>query len=72
MSFTGTLDKCKACDKTVYVVDMLSIEGVPYHKTCFKCSHCNGTLVVTITHYSFIFLILLLSYSALFYQLSYK
>lgn len=46
MAFTGTLDKCKACDKTVYVVDMLSLEGVPYHKYCFKCSHCKGTLVV--------------------------
>jgi len=44
MSFTGTLEKCNACDKTVYVVDMLSADGVPYHKTCFKCSHCKGTL----------------------------
>ncbi|XP_030533562.1 LIM domain-containing protein PLIM2b-like isoform X1 [Rhodamnia argentea] len=47
MAFTGTLDKCKACDKTVYVVDMLSIEGMPYHKTCFRCSHCNGYLVMS-------------------------
>ncbi|XWS77072.1 hypothetical protein CRYUN_Cryun01aG0231100 [Craigia yunnanensis] len=47
MAFTGTLDKCKACDRTVYVVDMLSIEGVPYHKTCFKCSHCKGNLVMS-------------------------
>ncbi|GAV76467.1 LIM domain-containing protein [Cephalotus follicularis] len=46
-SFTGTLDKCKACDKTVYVVDMLSLEGMPYHKSCFKCSHCKGTLVMS-------------------------
>ena len=46
MSFTGTLDKCKACDKTVYVVDLLSADGVSYHKSCFKCSHCKGTLVV--------------------------
>ncbi|XP_022147508.1 LIM domain-containing protein PLIM2c-like [Momordica charantia] len=44
MAFTGTLDKCKACDKTVYVVDLLSLEGNPYHKSCFKCSHCKGTL----------------------------
>jgi len=44
MAFTGTLDKCKACDRTVYVVDMMSLEGVPYHKSCFKCSHCKGTL----------------------------
>ncbi|CAK9180062.1 unnamed protein product [Ilex paraguariensis] len=45
MSFTGTLDKCKACDKTVYFVDLLSADGTTYHKSCFKCSHCKGTLV---------------------------
>ena len=48
MSFTGTTDKCNVCDKTVYVMDMLSIEGMPYHKSCFKCTHCKGTLVVYI------------------------
>ena len=47
MEFTGTLDKCKACDKTVYFVDLLSADGVTYHKSCFKCSHCKGTLVVS-------------------------
>ncbi|KAL5727542.1 LIM domain-containing protein WLIM2a [Ranunculus cassubicifolius] len=47
MSFTGTLQKCNACDKTVYVVDLLSADGVPYHKSCFKCSHCKGTLVMS-------------------------
>ncbi|RXI08033.1 hypothetical protein DVH24_014599 [Malus domestica] len=46
MAFTGTLDKCSACDKTVYVTEMLSLEGVPYHKSCFKCSHCKGFLSV--------------------------
>nr|XP_043626650.1 LIM domain-containing protein PLIM2b-like [Erigeron canadensis] len=44
MSFTGTLDKCKACDKTVYFVDLLSVDGITYHKSCFRCSHCKGTL----------------------------
>ncbi|KAF3327878.1 pollen-specific protein SF3-like protein [Carex littledalei] len=44
MSFSGTMDKCKACDKTVHFIDLLSADGVPYHKTCFKCSHCKGTL----------------------------
>ncbi|XP_061373549.1 LIM domain-containing protein PLIM2b [Gastrolobium bilobum] len=44
MSFTGTTDKCKACDKTVHVVDLLTLEGIPYHKACFKCSHCKGYL----------------------------
>ncbi|XP_010255661.1 PREDICTED: LIM domain-containing protein PLIM2a-like [Nelumbo nucifera] len=47
MSFSGTLQKCKACDKTVYVVDLLSADGVAYHKSCFKCSHCKGTLVMS-------------------------
>ncbi|KAJ8449277.1 hypothetical protein Cgig2_002409 [Carnegiea gigantea] len=46
MVFTGTLDKCKACEKTVYVVDMITADGIPYHKTCFKCSHCDGKLMV--------------------------
>ncbi|XP_057805702.1 LIM domain-containing protein PLIM2b-like isoform X2 [Salvia miltiorrhiza] len=46
-TFTGTLDKCKACDKTVYFVDLLSADGATYHKSCFKCSHCKGTLVMS-------------------------
>ncbi|KAL0428900.1 UNVERIFIED_CONTAM: LIM domain-containing protein PLIM2a [Sesamum radiatum] len=57
-AFTGTLDKCKACDKTVYFVDLLSADGATYHKSCFKCSHCKGTLVV-----SFHFLSLFFFYS---------
>uniref|UniRef100_A0A9I9DWX4 LIM zinc-binding domain-containing protein n=1 Tax=Cucumis melo TaxID=3656 RepID=A0A9I9DWX4_CUCME len=44
MSFIGTQQKCKACDKTVYPVDQLSADGVSFHKSCFKCSHCKGTL----------------------------
>ncbi|XP_051218410.1 LIM domain-containing protein PLIM2b [Lolium perenne] len=44
MSFTGTQDKCTACDKTVHFIDLLTADGVIYHKTCFKCSHCKGIL----------------------------
>ncbi|KAG4953326.1 hypothetical protein JHK82_038946 [Glycine max] len=44
MSFIGTQQKCEACDKTVYPVDQLSADGTAYHKACFKCSHCKGTL----------------------------
>ncbi|MFQ6640487.1 hypothetical protein Gotur_014442 [Gossypium turneri] len=44
MSFIGTQQKCKACEKTVYPVELLSADGVPYHKSCFKSSHCKGTL----------------------------
>ncbi|GJM85658.1 hypothetical protein PR202_ga02129 [Eleusine coracana subsp. coracana] len=50
MSFTGTQDKCKTCDKTVHFIDLLTADGVIYHKTCFKCSHCKGTL--SISNYS--------------------
>ncbi|CAK9158303.1 unnamed protein product [Ilex paraguariensis] len=44
MAFSGSQQKCKACDKTVHFIEMLSADGIPYHKTCFKCSHCNGRL----------------------------
>ncbi|XP_021732404.1 LIM domain-containing protein WLIM2b-like [Chenopodium quinoa] len=44
MSFTGTQQKCKVCDKTVYVMDQLSADGVAYHKSCFKCNHCKSRL----------------------------
>ncbi|XP_020263872.1 LIM domain-containing protein WLIM2b-like [Asparagus officinalis] len=46
MSFSGTQDKCNACDKTVHICDLLTADGVPYHKTCFKCSHCKGNLTM--------------------------
>ncbi|CAN8279506.1 unnamed protein product [Cochlearia groenlandica] len=44
MSFTGTQQKCKACEKTVYPVELLSADGVSYHKSCFKCTHCKSRL----------------------------
>lgn len=47
MAFSGTTQKCKACDKTVHFIDMLTADGISYHKTCFKCSHCNGLLVMS-------------------------
>ncbi|KAG8382262.1 hypothetical protein BUALT_Bualt05G0058500 [Buddleja alternifolia] len=47
MAQYGTTQKCKACDKTVHFVEMMSADGVPYHKTCFKCSHCSGRLAMS-------------------------
>ncbi|XP_073001975.1 LIM domain-containing protein PLIM2b-like [Typha latifolia] len=44
MSFCGSQDKCNACNKTVHFIDLLSADGVVYHKTCFKCCRCRGTL----------------------------
>lgn len=46
MAFSGTQQKCKACDKTVYLVEQLTADGVVYHKACFRCNHCKGTLKV--------------------------
>ncbi|KAG6485376.1 hypothetical protein ZIOFF_053913 [Zingiber officinale] len=43
---TSTQHKCKACDKTVYLVDQLTANGIVCHKSCFKCNHCKGTLTV--------------------------
>ncbi|GJN34975.1 hypothetical protein PR202_gb23694 [Eleusine coracana subsp. coracana] len=43
-SFKGTTTKCTACDKTVYLVDKLTADNRIYHKACFRCHHCKGTL----------------------------
>ncbi|XP_057430453.1 LIM domain-containing protein WLIM1-like [Lotus japonicus] len=44
MAFSGTTQKCMACDKTVYLVEKLTADKRVYHKTCFRCHHCKGTL----------------------------
>ncbi|CAN0905706.1 LIM domain-containing protein WLIM1 [Linum grandiflorum] len=44
MAFAGTTQKCMACDKTVYLVDKLTADNRIYHKACFRCHHCRGTL----------------------------
>uniref|UniRef100_A0A0E0M9E7 Folylpolyglutamate synthase n=1 Tax=Oryza punctata TaxID=4537 RepID=A0A0E0M9E7_ORYPU len=41
---TSYQDKCNACDKTVHFIDLLTADSIPYHKSCFRCSHCKGTL----------------------------
>ncbi|XAR50144.1 hypothetical protein NMG60_11004397 [Bertholletia excelsa] len=43
-NFSGTTQKCKACEKTVYWVDQLTADNKVYHKSCFRCHHCKGTL----------------------------
>ncbi|CAI0398887.1 unnamed protein product [Linum tenue] len=43
-TFAGTTEKCKACEKTVYLVDQLAADNKVYHKACFRCHHCKGTL----------------------------
>lgn len=48
-TFAGTTQKCKACEKTVYLVDELTADNKVYHKACFRCHHCKGTLKVTLS-----------------------
>ncbi|XP_039046345.1 LIM domain-containing protein WLIM1-like [Hibiscus syriacus] len=48
-SFVGTQQKCRACDKTVYLVDKLTADNRVFHKACFRCHHCNGTLKLSNT-----------------------
>lgn len=43
-TFTGTQTKCKICEKTVYLVDQMIVDGVIYHKACFRCNHCKSSL----------------------------
>ncbi|KAJ0965407.1 hypothetical protein J5N97_026545 [Dioscorea zingiberensis] len=44
MAFLGTTQKCKACEKTVYPVEQLTADSKVYHRACFRCHHCKGTL----------------------------
>uniref|UniRef100_A0A1S3XCE5 LIM domain-containing protein PLIM2b-like n=1 Tax=Nicotiana tabacum TaxID=4097 RepID=A0A1S3XCE5_TOBAC len=47
MAFSGSQQKCIACEKTVYIAEMISTNGVVYHNTCFRCNHCNGKLALS-------------------------
>ncbi|KAL1834825.1 LIM domain-containing protein WLIM2b [Daucus carota subsp. sativus] len=49
-AFSGTTDKCKACDTTVHFFEMISADGVPYHKNCFRCSNCKTRLSMSNYH----------------------
>jgi len=45
-SFAGTTQKCNTCEKKVYWVEQLTADNKVYHKSCFRCHHCKGTLKV--------------------------
>ncbi|KAK3103793.1 hypothetical protein FSP39_021937 [Pinctada imbricata] len=43
-TFAVQLDKCPACQKTVYAMEKVEMNKNIYHRACFKCSHCNCRL----------------------------
>ncbi|KAB1224754.1 Pollen-specific protein SF3 [Morella rubra] len=42
--FAGTREKCVGCSKTVYPIEKVSVNGTPYHRSCFKCTHGGCTI----------------------------
>lgn len=42
--FVGTKDKCVGCEKTVYPIEKVSVNGAAYHRRCFKCSYGGCTI----------------------------
>ena len=38
------MSKCPVCEKRVYAMEEIKIEGISMHKTCFRCSVCKRTL----------------------------
>lgn len=61
-TITSTNPKCKACDKTVYLVDKLTADNKVFHKACFRCHHCKGTLKVLFIFPNFLFLFIMFSH----------
>ncbi|KAK8956084.1 Pollen-specific protein SF3 [Platanthera guangdongensis] len=57
-AFGGTTQKCTACGKTVYLVDELVADNRFFHRACFRCYHCKGTLKVSTITSSSLFAIL--------------
>lgn len=37
-------DECPLCTKKVYPMEKIQIDGNAFHKNCFRCNHCKGTL----------------------------
>ncbi|XP_050525658.1 uncharacterized protein LOC126896709 isoform X17 [Daktulosphaira vitifoliae] len=35
---------CESCEKKVYPLEKVEIEGRPFHRTCFKCTQCQCVL----------------------------
>lgn len=42
--FTSDCIKCHQCGKRVYEMEKIVADQTAYHKTCFRCTHCNRVL----------------------------
>ena len=47
--FVGTREKCVGCNKTVYPIEKVTVNGIAYHRSCFKCSH--GGCIISPSNY---------------------
>ncbi|XP_076311448.1 molecule interacting with CasL isoform X1 [Tachypleus tridentatus] len=41
---SGGSEICYFCNKRVYLMERLSAQGFFFHRSCFKCEYCNGSL----------------------------
>ncbi|XP_022241856.1 uncharacterized protein LOC106459621 isoform X1 [Limulus polyphemus] len=41
---SGGSEVCYFCNKRVYLMERLSAQGFFFHRSCFKCEYCNGSL----------------------------
>ncbi|KAJ3173325.1 LIM domain and actin-binding protein 1 [Geranomyces variabilis] len=43
-AFGAPPPKCEACNKSVYLMEQVTIDNHMFHKTCLKCETCKSTL----------------------------
>lgn len=41
---SGAANQCTECNKRVYEMEKIVANDQLFHKTCFRCSHCNRIL----------------------------
>jgi len=40
----GAKNTCAVCGKNVYLTEKIEADNKTYHKTCFRCAHCNNII----------------------------
>ncbi|KAL7747331.1 hypothetical protein RI367_007385 [Sorochytrium milnesiophthora] len=43
-------DACPMCNKAVYIVDKVALDGISMHKGCFRCAQCKIQLQIGKSH----------------------